>query len=336
MSSIRYTIQQNMALSDHTIATARHLYANGMNKEIIRQEYQLILENGDIVDLRDNYVEELYKLTSDPRNVDTRWLHALPTEVAFFSTYGSWLPLVRRNPSETLLSQTSPLFKRKGSHGNAFPPPPSPVSTPEVSPRSRPKVIVSTGTESFHILLDQSSSMANMNNAAYEGARELVEELDKETLVTFTTFSTKVNIGTRLSRDDALTKLVTRVAEGTTALRDAICLAIEFEMRDPLDHVTIVVVTDGQDTSSIRSIPEVRRKVTEFQKKTNWRLIFLGANQDAVMTASEYGIPQDRALTYGANSAHMREATRVVSQNRTVFRSLGTDFFTPEMRSRVM
>jgi hypothetical protein len=172
--------------------------------------------------------------------------------------------------------------------------------------------------------------MRDMTTAAYGGARELISGLPSAASVTFTTFSTSVHIGCRLTRGEALATLSAPVASGRTALYDALVEAIEAETDRDAGHITdqdspvtdsddpsvstttIVVITDGFDTSSTRTAADARRAVQAAQEQ-GMRILFLGANQDAVLSAAAIGVPADHALTYGANAPDMHTALRSLS-----------------------
>ena len=175
--------------------------------------------------------------------------------------------------------------------------------------------------------------MQHASEAAYSGARELIEQLPDDTHVTVTLFSSTVELGRRTTRAEALRTLSLRDANGTTCLNDAICLAVDTELESPAERVTVVVVTDGQDTSSRRSVNDAQRAVARFQAVPNWRILFMGSNQDAVVAAGAFGIPVGRAITYGTDPTNLRTAMRVASENTRAFRTTGADAFLPAQRA---
>lgn len=188
-------------------------------------------------------------------------------------------------------------------------------------------------SESMHIVLDKSGSMRSVDGAAYEGAREIVSGLPEDAVVTITTFSSDVQMGVRKSRDEALATLSLREASGATKLYDAILQAVRAEMENPSELVTIVVVTDGWDTASSATVAQVRDAVTRFQETENWRLLFMGSNQDAVLAAQTMGIPVGRALTVGGGGDNLQRAMRIASESTSAFRGGRVDGFTSAHRS---
>jgi len=86
---------------------------------------------------------------------------------------------------------------------------------------------------------------------------------------------------------------------GMTALMDALGVAIddlgaELVSEKPENRpglVTVVIMTDGHENCSKEYTQQkVHQKITTQQEQFNWNFVYLGANQDAVMTAQSYGI----------------------------------------------
>ena len=64
-----------------------------------------------------------------------------------------------------------------------------------------------------------------------------------------------------------------------------------------------VITTDGMENASRYYSSEKVKKMIERQKvKYGWEFLFLGANIDAVETASHFGIGADRAVNYNCDS----------------------------------
>lgn len=266
----------------------------GLAREDLSQRVTLQLEDGSYVILRDKYVEQLHRLCNESGNVDTAWLNCDATSVYFVTRTGTRLRVF-----ETSLVQAPNVHRQaamRSSSATAFP--------------------------SMHVILDQSGSMSSMNDDVYAGAREVIEDLPDEAVVTFTTFNHIVTLGERRSKADVLASLVTRSTSGTTALRDAIVRAVEYEERDPHDSTSVVVVTDGIDNASASTIAQVRSAVQRCTDR-GWRVLFLGANQDAVTTASQYGIDGGLALTFDGRRAP--QAFRSLSEVVRVQRTTGVD-----------
>ena len=98
---------------------------------------------------------------------------------------------------------------------------------------------------------------------------------------------------------------------GTTALLDAIGGAIHHignvhkyaRQEDVPEHTMFVITTDGMENASRYYSSDKVKKMIERQKvKYGWEFLFLGANIDAVETASHFGIGADRAVNYNSDS----------------------------------
>lgn len=130
--------------------------------------------------------------------------------------------------------------------------------------------------------------------------------------------------GMELSEADDLTK-ETYTPGGRTALHDAMLQAITDTEQllaeqdaDP-ETVVIVILTDGNENASETPIEPLRDQI-QAKQTSGWEFLFIGANQDAVLAASEFGVDRDRALSMdhsgeGASSA-MESTSRVINEMR--------------------
>jgi len=100
---------------------------------------------------------------------------------------------------------------------------------------------------------------------------------------------------------------------GKTALHDALITAIK-ETRTQIveqpderpDSVIVVVLTDGKENASETPQDEVRDQVKYQREEAGWEFLFIGANQNAALTAAEIGMDADRSL----DMEHSSEGTR--------------------------
>ena len=119
---------------------------------------------------------------------------------------------------------------------------------------------------------------------------------------------------------------------GRTALYDAISRAVDetaadiatVEPSEQPDNVIIVVLTDGKENASETPKDAVRGRVETRQEADNWEFLFIGANQDAVLTAEGMGIEQDRSLTMAHDGEGTRDAYKSTSENISEVRSDGS------------
>ncbi len=83
-----------------------------------------------------------------------------------------------------------------------------------------------------------------------------------------------------------------------------------------------VITTDGMENASREYSYEKIRWMIEHQKsKYGWEFIFLGANIDAIDTAGRFGIGQDRAVNYNADSEGTLLNYEVISETVSCLRA---------------
>ena len=107
------------------------------------------------------------------------------------------------------------------------------------------------------------------------------------------------------------------IPRGSTALLDALGNSINYFMTKKLQDsnaygsCVIYVVTDGiENSSKIYNVETIKNLISEAEKDYNIKIIYLGANQDAILEASKYGIAIDSALNYSENSENVESAHR--------------------------
>lgn len=98
---------------------------------------------------------------------------------------------------------------------------------------------------------------------------------------------------------------------GCTALIDAIGGAVHHignihkyaRPEDVPEHTMFIITTDGMENASRRYTSEqVKAMIEKHKAEQGWEFLFIGANIDAVETARHYGINEDRAVNYHADS----------------------------------
>lgn len=93
---------------------------------------------------------------------------------------------------------------------------------------------------------------------------------------------------------------------GCTALIDALGGAIKhikkvhryIRKEDVPNKTVFIITTDGYENASRKYSSDEVKKMVSQQKEEGWEFIFLGANIDAVETAKQYGISEDRCSNY--------------------------------------
>lgn len=204
--------------------------------------------------------------------------------------------------------------------------------TPVASAR-RPFRVDPPGMRHLEILLDASGSMASMNAAAYDGVRELLEEMDEDSTVRLTTFNARVTHGREVQKAEAQASFSPGFCGGSTALHDGITSTLRTALEAHAEErVTVAIVTDGFENASVSSgIEDVRSEIRRAHDR-NWRVVFLGANQDAIVTARAFGIAAARAMTYTGGPELLR-ACRAVSASARRFANGEDEAFTAHERA---
>lgn len=165
------------------------------------------------------------------------------------------------------------------------------------------------------MILDRSGSMSGLESDTVGGFNSMIREQKEgegEVLVSTILFSNASEVlhdRVPIEKIGPMTEKDYRVG-GCTALIDAIGGAIRhvknvhkyIRPEDVPAHTMFIITTDGMENASRRySSAEVKEMIGE-QKKAGWEFLFLGANIDAVETAASFGIDEDRAVDYCADS----------------------------------
>ena len=159
------------------------------------------------------------------------------------------------------------------------------------------------------VVMDRSASMASCRNESEKGINKFVEEqrsLEGEanfTLVKFDNQYEKEYDGININ-DVSQIELVPR---GCTALNDAIGKAINetgtrlynMSEKERPGLVVFVILTDGfENASNEFTADQIKSMITKQQEVYSWEFTFLGANQDAILEASKFGIQASATLNY--------------------------------------
>lgn len=171
-------------------------------------------------------------------------------------------------------------------------------------------------------ILDRSGSMQRLTDDTIGGFNSLIEKQraeEGECLVSTVLFNSRSEVLYDRVPLNAVREM-TRAdysAQGNTALIDAIGEAIhhignvhKYARAEDVPRVTMfVIITDGMENASRHySSDRVKRMIERQKSKYGWEFLFIGANIDAVETAKSFGISQDKAVDYIADS----EGTEIV------------------------
>lgn len=165
-------------------------------------------------------------------------------------------------------------------------------------------------------ILDRSGSMSGLEEDTIGGYNSMLKKQQKEegeAIVTTVLFDHEYEI----IHDRTNIKEIQPISEkeyfvrGSTALLDAVGRTIDKIIRATRntkkdyqgDKVMFVIITDGMENDSREYDYEGIKAMIERQKENyGWEFVFLGANIDAISTAARFGIEEDRAANYNADS----------------------------------
>ena len=192
----------------------------------------------------------------------------------------------------------------------------------------------------IYCVIDCSGSMAPYVERTISGLNEFVQSSAKDSVLSLILFSDTVKViseNIKISDVKPLTSSSYR-PHGATALLDGIGHAIEladrFESKSWADDgsIIILIMTDGEENASTKYTKTLINKLITKKKLLGWNFIFMGANQDAIRTASEFNIQEDSSLTFDANN--VKDAFRSASQAIDRSQNGGDLRFTPVERVR--
>lgn len=164
-------------------------------------------------------------------------------------------------------------------------------------------------------ILDRSGSMAGLESDTVGGFNAMIEKQRKQegeclvSTVLFDNTSEVLHDRARLSEIQPMTENEYTV-RGCTALLDALGGAIHHignvhkyvRFEDVPAHTMFVITTDGMENAShIYSADKVKAMIQRQKEKYGWEFLFIGANIDAIQTATRYGIDEERAVNYNAD-----------------------------------
>jgi len=171
------------------------------------------------------------------------------------------------------------------------------------------------------IILDQSGSMMSIYDMALSSINETLQTIrgsrskvsGTKQDVTIVTFSGDGVRGVKAVRNMVPVEEVKDLTvkdykpDGCTPLYDAVgkSLADLQKQVGPEDKVLVTIITDGYENSSEEYVAGQIRSTIEQLRAKGWTFAFIGANQDAVLTAQELNI--DNALNFMCSPEGMEE-----------------------------
>ncbi|MEW6696110.1 MAG: vWA domain-containing protein [Bacillota bacterium] len=189
------------------------------------------------------------------------------------------------------------------------------------------------GLTELVFILDKSGSMGGLETDTIGGYNSMLKQkaVEGECHITTVLFDNNYE----LLHDRIDIKAVSPITEkeyqvgGSTALLDAIGRTIHkignAQKHTAADYraekVMFVIITDGEENSSREySSEKVKAQIERQKTKYGWEFIFLGANINAVETASRFGVSADRAQNFHADNEGVELNFRVMSEAVATFR----------------
>ena len=165
-------------------------------------------------------------------------------------------------------------------------------------------------------ILDRSGSMAGLEGDTIGGFNAMIEKQKSEpgealvSTVLFDHESEVIHDRVNIQTIEPMTRQQYYV-RGCTALLDAVGGAIHHignvhkyaREEDRPEKTLFVITTDGMENASRKyTYDQLKAMIRRQQEKFGWEFIFLGANIDAAKEAARFGISEDRAANYHADS----------------------------------
>ena len=179
-------------------------------------------------------------------------------------------------------------------------------------------------------ILDKSGSMSGLETDSIGGYNSMLAQqraLTHDCLITTVLFDNEcllLHDRLKLTKVKDMTHKDYLVG-GSTALLDAIGQTIQHmsQVKDAINFL-FVIITDGQENASRQFTVQTVKRLLEQQKEAKgWEFIFLGANIDAVETASRMGISPDHAADFLSDSEGTQLNYQVIADTITTYRTSG-------------
>ena len=177
-------------------------------------------------------------------------------------------------------------------------------------------------------ILDRSGSMSGLEDDTIGGFNSMIQKQkaeDGEAFVSTILFDNQTEvIHDRVDiRNIAPLTRKDYYVRGCTALLDAVGKSIRHignvhkyaREEDRPEKTIFVITTDGMENASREyTYDRVRKMIEHQQEKYGWEFLFLGANIDAAKEAARFGITEDRAANYHADSVGTAVIYEAVSE----------------------
>ncbi len=196
-------------------------------------------------------------------------------------------------------------------------------------------------------ILDRSWSMTAIVDDTIGGFNTFVAEQRKapgDAVLTLAQFDDKYEV-VYAAKPLAEVPPLQLIPRGSTALFDAVGRTIasvgqrlaQTPEADRPGKVLFLIMTDGHENASKEFTADDVAKMIRHQTEAYfWGFIFLGANQDAVLTARSIGIAPASSITYGANPKGTSDVLKSAASVARSYRGGGDLSFNADQRKSAM
>lgn len=204
-------------------------------------------------------------------------------------------------------------------------------------------------TQYVHGILDRSGSMNGKTQDVIGGFKTNIEELKKNQEKDFDIFvSVKMfdheeesllePLNIKMLNEESIDFFMKKyVPRGQTAIRDSLGKSLTYFVdkynSEKFESCIVYVFTDGlENASKIYSVDQIKKLVNDAES-CNINVVYVGSNQNAVLSAQTFGINPNLALNYVERSENVTSAYRALSGVARRVRSGGRAEFTFPERS---
>ena len=158
------------------------------------------------------------------------------------------------------------------------------------------------------ILLDETGSMQIAKDTTISAFNEYITTLKKEkdklqvSLTKFNSERTNIVFTNKAVKDVPELTKENYKPDHMTNLYDAIGKTINALNTKKQDKVLFVIITDGEENASKEFKKEAIQALIKEKEKSNWTFVYLGANQDAWLSASFIGIARGNTKTFSTSN----------------------------------
>lgn len=162
------------------------------------------------------------------------------------------------------------------------------------------------------ILVDRSGSMEKIKSDTEGGIAAFLNDRagDEDTIVSLYEFDNYHNDVYERTPVAEVPAYVLK-PRGGTALLDAIGFTVARIEGD--EEKTFVIATDGEENSSKEYGAREIKLLLEHKQSQDWKVVYIGANQDAFQVAQSLGVTRGGTMTYDSSPVATASAWRGVS-----------------------